>query len=283
MDLSIITVNTNSKNLVLDQIRSVFNGTHGISFEEIISDNGSTDGSVEAIQKEFPQVHIIENKKNIGFGAANNVALTKATGEFILFLNPDMRVMPGSLEKMVQYMREHTDVGIASCRLTDENGATNADAKPRRFPRLLDQLAVTLKIAKIFPGLLNSYLYNDFDPSKEQEVDSVRGSFMLTRRSVIDRLGWAFDPRYFIWFEDVDTCREVKKMGLKVMYVPHVECVDYIGQTFKTQPSVQKQKWFTKSQVTYFKKWEPWYVWMWIALARPVGILLTMVHSRISK
>jgi len=279
MDISIITVNTNDKELILDQIDSAFKAGGDLEMEEIISDNGSTDGSLEEIRKRFVHVQIVENKKNVGFGTANNNALPLTSGEFILFLNPDMRLEPGSLQKLVQYMREHPDVGILSCKLVDEHGNFNQDAKPRRFPKLFDQICIVLKISRVFGSLLRKYAYHDFDPDREQEVDSVRGSFMLTRRSIIDRLGWAFDPRYFIWFEDVDTCREVKRMGYKIMYVPTVSCVDYVGQTFKRQPSTRKQVWFTGSMLKYFKKWEPWYVWIWIALVRPIGIVLVALHS----
>lgn len=283
MDLSIITVNYNDKGKILDQIQSVFDSTTDISFEIIISDNGSTDDSVALIQNRFPDVTIIENGSNLGFGAANNAGLQKAQGEFVLFLNPDMRVESGSLEKLIAYMRAHEDVGILSCKLVDERGNVHPDAKPRRFPGLIDQLAIVLKISQVFPRILNRYLYSNFDPEQEQEVDSVRGSFMLTRKSILDTLGWAFDPRYFIWFEDVDICREMKKAGHNVMYMPMVSCVDYVGQTFKRQPSVQKQKWFTESMVKYFKKWEPWYIWVPIACARPVGIALVWIHSKFSK
>lgn len=283
MHLSIITVNTNGKDKVLDQIESVFAGLDGLEVEEIISDNGSTDGSVEEIRRRFPQVKVIENGKNLGFGAANNRALPLVTSDLVLFLNPDMRVLPGTLKKIVEWMRAHEDVGIVSPKLTDEAGNFVLDAKPRRLPGVFDQVAILLKLPHLFPSILNRYMYQGFDPDKEQEVDSVRGSFMLTRKSILDRLGWGFDPRYFIWFEDVDTCREVAKMGYKVMYSPVISCVDYVGTTFKKQPTFMKQKWFTKSMLQYFQKWEPWYKWMWIALFRPVGLGLAWAKEKITK
>jgi len=282
MDLSIITVNTNGKDKVLDQIQSVIESTKNISFEQIISDNASTDGSIEEIRRRFPNVKIIENKKNLGFGAANNNALPLATSDLILLLNPDMRVLPGTLEKIVEWMHSHQDVGIVSCKLIAESGNFLEDAKPRRFPGVIDQVATLLKVPHVFPSILNRYVYNDFDPEKEQEVETVRGSFMLTRRSIVDKLGWVFDPRYFIWFEDVDTCREVQKMGLKVIYTPIISCVDYVGTTFKKQATLMKQKWFTTSMLQYFQKWEPWYKWIWIALFRPLGIFLAWIKENLS-
>jgi len=123
----------------------------------------------------------------------------------------------------------------------------------------------------------------DFDSEKEQEVPSVRGSFMMMRREVYEKLGWTFDLRYFIWFEDVDTCREVWKLGYKVMYTPVISCTDFIGQSFKKRDTYWKQKNFTKSMLQYFQKWEPWYKWMWIAIARPVGLVLACVNDKVHK
>ncbi len=283
MNLSVITVTWNSANLIREQIKSVMAGCKDISFEEIIVDNASGDNTAEVIKKEPPQVKLIKSDKNLGFAGANNVAAKEAQGEFLLFLNPDMRVSEGSLDTMVEWMKKHPDAGLASCKLVDEFGNLNKDAQPRRFPKLFDQLALILKLPHVFPSILNRYLFKDFNPDVEQEVDSVRGSFMMMRREVYEKLGWAFDPRYFIWFEDVDLCREVKKLGFKVMHTPVISCVDYIGQSFKQRTTLWKQKQFTKSMVTYFKKWEGWYVWIWLVLFRPVGIALAWVGDKVNK
>ncbi len=255
MNLSIITVTRNSANLISEQIKSVWKGCKNVSFEEIIIDNASADKTVEIIEKEFSQVKLLKSDKNLGFAGANNLGAKIAQGEFLLFLNPDMRVAEGSLDIMADWMRAHPDIGLASCKLLDEHGNINKDALPRRFPTVWDQLVIVFKLPHVFPKMLDNYLFKDFNPEMEQEVDSVRGSFMIMRREVYEKLGWAFDPRYFIWFEDVDLCREVKKMGLKVMYTPIISCVDYIGQSFKKANFFWKQKQFIKSMVKYFWKW----------------------------
>jgi hypothetical protein len=252
-------------------------------FEEFVVDNASTDGTADLIAEKHPHVKLIRNQKNFGFGVPNNTAAKLSSGEFLLFLNPDMRVEAGSLDKMVNWMHTHSDVGLASCRLVDENGILNADAQPRRFPGVFDQLAVILKLPHVFPSILDYYMFKCFDADKEQEVDSVRGSFMMMRRDVFEKLGWAFDPRYFIWFEDVDTCREVKRLGYKVMHTPVISCVDYIGQSFNQRTTLWKQKYFTKSMLQYFQKWEPWYKWIWIAIFRPVGIGMAWVNDKLHK
>ena len=272
MDLSVITVTWNSRDLIGEQIRSVFSGCKDILCEEIVVDNGSSDGTVEYVSSEFSNVHVIANKKNMGFGAANNQGVAVAKGEFLLFLNPDMRVDFGSLDVILKWMKDRPNVGIVSPKLVDEKGNLNIDAQPRRLPRVWEQVALILKLPHLFPSIMDGYLMKNFDADKEQEVDSVRGSFMLVRRDIIDKLGFAWDPRYFIWYEDVDICRETKRLGYRVMHTPIITAVDYVGQSFKQRTTLWKQKHFTKSMLTYFQKWEPWYRWMWIALFRPVGI-----------
>lgn len=282
MDLSVITVTWNSAKLIGEQIRSVKAGCTSLSCEEIVVDNGSKDGTVSLIRSEFPEVLVLENTQN-GFATANNMALKQAKGEWLLFLNPDMRVEPGSLDRIVSWMKDHPEVAIVSPKLVDEHGNLNKDATPRRFPRLWEQVALLLKLPHVFPHLLDGYYMTDFDSDREQVVDSVRGSFMLMRRDFVEKLGWAFDPRYFIWYEDVDICREALRQGLKVMYTPSITCVDYVGQSFKQRDTVWKQKNFTKSMLTYWQKWEPWYKWMWIALLRPLAIGMAWVGERVAK
>jgi len=283
MDLSVITVTWNSKDRIGEQIRSVKAGCASISCEEIVIDNASTDGTVDFVKGTFPEVYVIENTENKGFGAANMQGVDIATGRYLLFLNPDMRVEPGSLDRIVAWMNDHPETGIASVKLTDVNGTLNWDAAPRRFPKLWEQLALIIKLPHIFPAMLSRYEMRDFDADKEQEVDSVRGSFMLMRRDIVEKLGWAWDPRYFFWYEDVDICREVKKLGYKVMYTPVITCVDYVGQSFKKRTTLWRQKQFTKSMLVYWQKWEPWYTWMWIWLLRPVGVGLAWISDTLER
>jgi GT2 family glycosyltransferase len=255
MDISVITVTWNAEDFIAEQIKSVRLACKNISYEQFIVDNGSADKTVEVITKNFPEIKLIRNDKNTGFGFPNNQAAKLAQGDFLLFLNPDMKVEEGGLAKMVEWMRKNPEAGIASCKLVKKDGSFNDNAKPRRFPTIWNQLAIAFKIPHFFPAVLDNYLYKNFDPDKEQEVDSVRGSFLLIRKEVYQKLGWAFDPRYFVWFEDVDTCREVKKIGFKVMYVPVMTCVDLVGQSFKRRGFFWKQKLFFSSMFKYFWKW----------------------------
>lgn len=283
MQLSVITVTTNTatyqKDIFRENLASVKLGAGDLQYEHFISDNGSSDETVKIVKTEFPNVKVIENGKNLGFGAANDTAFKQSSGEFVLFLNPDNIVRPGSLKILYEYMLAHPKVGIVGPKLVDQFGKLNKDALPRRFPKLFDQVCILLKIGRVFPSCLKKYLYSDLDFNQKQVVDSVRGSFMFVRRELLDKLGWAFDPRYFIWFDDADLCKEAWTNGYKVVYNPLVESVDYVGQTFRNIPSVQKQKWFTDSMVKYFKKWHPaWQTFIIICL-RPFAILFTWLAN----
>ncbi len=255
MRLSVITVTWNSRDFIVKQVQSVKDAAKNISIEQIIVDNGSTDGTVEVITEKFPEVRMIVNKENAGFGVANNQGVFISKGEYVLFLNPDMVLHPGSLDMFVEWMDNNTGVGVASPRLLDKQGNFNRDTSPRRFPRVWEQLAIVLKLPHLFPGLLDAYRMKGFDSSREQEVDSVQGSCMLVRRELIEKLGYAFDPRYFIWFEDVDLCREAYRLGFTVVYTPVISAIDYSGQSFKKRTTWWKQKQFITSMSVYFRKW----------------------------
>jgi GT2 family glycosyltransferase len=283
IDVSIITVTWNSAEKISDQISSVRLACKKYTFEHFIIDNASTDDTVSLVKKDFPHIQLIENKKNMGFGYPHNQAAAVSRGRYFLLLNPDMRLTPGSIDTLVAWMDKKTDVGIVGPKLVDPDGVIVKEAAPRRFPRVWEHTALLFGFARVFPGVLDGYLMKGFGFDKEQEVDSVRGSFMLMRRTVYNTLGWVFDPRYFIWYEDVDLCREVKKMGMKIVYTPIVSCVDYVGQSFKKRDGFWKKKHFTQSMLVYTKKWYPWYVWIWVALVRPAALLISFVYGKVSR
>ncbi len=257
MDLSIITIVYHpEKEMIADQIRSVVRAAKGLTFEHFIVDNASHDGTAEYIKANFPHIILLQNEVNQGFARPNNRALAQAQAPFILFLNPDMKFLhEGDLKTWLDWMKARSRVGISCCKLVDTAGNINMTATPRRFPYWYEILLILLKLPHIFPQLLSSYLYRDLDFSKEQSVDSVRGSCMLMRRELTDTLGWGFDPRYFFWYEDVDVCREAKRLGYDVVHTPIISCVDYVGQTFKLNNFFWKQTQLIKSVIKYLWKW----------------------------
>lgn len=281
MDLSIITVTWNSASFIKKQLVSVQAAGGGLDFEQIVVDNQSSDKTVEIVSQ-IESVKLIKNLTNQGFATANNQGVAVAKGEFILFLNPDMELtLAGSLKKMIAYLRANPEVGVLSCRLINARGQTSKLVGPRRLPKVWEQIAIILKLPHLWPGLLSKYYCQDLDLNQIQTVDTVRGAFMLVRRELITKLSQAFDTRFYLWFEDVDFCRRVKNLGYQIVYHPAFSCVDSVGQSFEQVDHLARQKQFMASLLVYFKKWEPWYGWIWILFFRPIGLFMTWLYVKL--
>lgn len=259
MDLSLVVVSYNVKDRLQANLASVYNNQTNFSFEVLVVDNNSGDGSAMMVRNGFPQVKLIANSNNLGFARAVNQGIKEAQGDYILLLNPDMKLFPDSLEKIVQAAKANPQAVVLGGQLVDENGKVVFSV--RRFPKLFDQLAIVWKLPHLFPGLINSYLMSAFDYQKSAAVDSARGSFFLINIAAWERISGEakpyFDERYFIWFEEVDFCRRVRQLGGKVYYTPQARVIDYVGQSFKQVERSQKQKYFRASMLQYFSKWHP--------------------------
>jgi len=274
MDLSIVIVSWNVREKLKTNLEVISTSEGGLESEVFVVDNNSEDGSAEMVREKFPWVKLIANAENFGFSKANNQAIKQARGEFILLLNPDMKVMSDTLAKMVAWMRTNNKADAAGCHLVDGEGKTVQQV--RRFPKFLDQLAIALKFPHIWSAVLNRYLRVDFNYSQASVVDSLRGSFFMIRRSTIEKIG-LLDERYFIWFEEVDYCLRIKKAGGQVWYAPSAMCLDYVGQSFKQVARGKKQKYFRDSMLAYFKKWQPTWQYWFLKLAWELGDFISWV------
>lgn len=259
MELSVVIVSWKVKDKLRANLNALFNSQGDFKFEVIVVDNNSEDGTTQMILNEFPQVTLIANNTNRGFAAANNQALALTAGNFILLLNPDMRVFPDTLEKCLGAAKSNSQATVSGCHLVSEQGETVKQV--RRFPKFFDQLLLTLKVPHVFPSVLNHYLWADFDYQKPARVDSIRGAFFLINRALYQKISGhpypLLDERYFIWFEEVDFCREVYRLGGEVWYLPEATCLDYVGASFKQVKRAKTQEYFSASMVSYFAKWEP--------------------------
>lgn len=257
MDLSIIIVSWNVKEKLKDNLRALLASQGNFKFEVFVVDNNSEDDSAAMVRLEFPEIRLIVNAANLGFAQANNQAIRQASGQFILLLNPDMRVNAATLEKILGWAKNNPAATVIGCRLVNEKGQTVKQA--RRFPKFFDQLLVTLKVPHLIPAAVNKYLMADFDYTKAAQVDSIRGAFFLINRESYKKISGLdrplLDERYFIWFEEVDFCREVYKLGGEVWYTPAAECIDYVGASFDQVKLGQKQKYISESMLKYFQKW----------------------------
>lgn len=285
MDLSIVIVSYNVREKLQKNLESIYNSLGDFSFEVFVVDNNSIDNSAEMVEEFFPQVHLIKNDKNLGFSVANNMAIKKASGNFILLLNPDMRLFPETLYNSLAFAQQNSQAVVSSCLLVDSNNKTIKHI--RRFPKIFDQLAVILKLPHIFPKILKSYLYLDFDYNLSQKVDSVRGSFFMINKESYAKLSGQekplLDERYFVWFEEVDFCRQVYKMGGEVWYNPNTFCLDYVGQSFSLLKRGRAQKYFCDSMLKYFQKWHANWQYQTLKFFWPLGKFLTLVFSILKK
>lgn len=281
MDLSIIIVSYNVREKLRKNLETLFASLGNFSFEVFVVDNASIDESAEMIEKSFPQVKLIKNYQNLGFAKANNMAINNSNGDFILLLNPDMQVFPETLIDSLIFAKKNTQAIVSSCLLIDSKNKTIKHI--RRFPKLIDQLAIILKLPHIFPNIVRSYLNLDFDYNFSQKVDSVRGSFFMINKKSYQQISGLrlplLDERYFVWFEEVDFCRQVYKMGGEVWYNPGAFCLDHIGQSFSLLKKGRAQKYFCDSMLKYFKKWHPIWQYYVLKIFWPVGKFLAIFFT----
>ena len=229
--LSIIILNYNTVNLTRDCLASIEKNRNEVPLEIIVSDNGSTDGSIEMIRNGFAWVKLVENGANLGFAAGNNRARKFAKGEYVLFLNTDTIVKKGTLEETLNYMDEHSQVGALSCRLVLADGSLDKDAR-RGFPTPWVALTHFSGLDKLFPNsrLFAKYWYGGVPEDKVQEVEVIQGAYLLSPKKLLDKVGW-FDEAYFLDGEDIDLCWKIREAGKKIVYYPEVSIIHVKGAT----------------------------------------------------
>lgn len=230
--ISIIILNYNTEKLTRDCLNSLKKIEKEASFEVIVADNGSTDGSVEMIKREFPSVKIVENNANLGFAAGNNRARKFARGKYVLFLNTDTIVYPNAIKQTASYLDAHKDVGAITCKVVLANGQLDKDTR-RSFPTpWVSFTHLVLHLDKIFPHskLFSRYWYGYLPENNEAEVDVIQGAFFLSPKNLLDRVGW-FDEDYYLDGEDIDLCWKIRSLGYKIIYYPKVSILHLKGAT----------------------------------------------------
>lgn len=259
MTLSVIIVAWKVKDRLKANLEALFASQTDFNWEVFVVDNNSGDGTAEMVSQAWPQIKLIANQANLGFAKANNQAWREARGDFVLLLNPDMKVFPDTLQNLVNWLKANSQAWVAGGRLLDERNRPITNV--RRWPTLADQLAVVFKLPHLWPGILNKYLCRDFDYSQPAKVDSVRGSFFAVRRSAWETVGY-LDERFFVWFEEVDYCRRVAAAGGEAWYTPAASAIDYVGQSFGQINTRTSQGYFRDSMIKYWRKWQPASAWL---------------------
>lgn len=218
--LDIIIVNWNSGAQVQECILSVAETQHsGFTLNRIVViDNGSTDGSVDQVTFAHLPGTLIRNSENKGFSAACNQGARESTADFLLFLNPDVRLFANSLTIPLTFFVEEKNarVGIAGIQLVDDAGAIQRTCV--RFPAPFQFLGISLGLDRILPGVIPGHFLTEWDHTESREVDQVMGAFFLVRRDLFESLG-GFDERFFVYYEELDFSLRARKQGYSSWYL----------------------------------------------------------------
>lgn len=251
--LSIIIVSYNVEELLKKCIHSLLETVNHIKFEIIVVDNNSSDNTVQMLKNEFPDVIIIENKKNVGFAAANNQGIQISQGEYILLLNPDTLVLPEAINSMLHFMENNKQTGAIGCKILNPDGTLQSSC--RNFPTLPRIFFESIGLHQLFSkiDLFDGYFLQNWDHNKIREVDSVKGACLMTSSDVLSEIGM-LDENFFLFGEEVDLCKRIKQHELKVIFIPDAQIIHYGGQS--TEPIAKEsliQSHIARNQ--FFKKY----------------------------
>lgn len=253
LDLSVVIVNWNTRDLLRDCLRSVYESEGEFTFEIIVVDNCSSDGSAGMVREEFPQVHLMEAETNRGYAWANNLGLRHLEARYYLLLNPDTVVPPHALQEMIAFMDGHPEAGMAGPKLVMADGSLDLACR-RSFPTPENSFYKLFGLSRLFPKSERFGQYNltYLDPDEMAEVDSVVGAFMMVRREVVEEIG-GLDEQYFMYAEDLDWALRAKRRGWKVYYYPQVTVLHYKRQASEQNPQKAQFEFWRAMHIFYHK------------------------------
>jgi GT2 family glycosyltransferase len=252
-ELTISIVNYNSGEYLPALLRSIYSGGITAPFEVILVDNASSDGSLEYVAGSFPQVKIIKNTSNLGFAKAQNMGIKSSSGKFFLMLNPDMTVMPGAINKLLNFMKDHPLAGVVGGKVLNPDGTIQFSGK--KFPTPLTAVFLSLGLHRLWPGnpISREYYMEEKEYDRTKEVDHVMGSFLMARKEVFVKTG-PLDELFFLYCEDVDWCMRAKNTGFKIYYFPEAAVTHQKGGASRKE-SYKATVEHHKSLRYFYKKW----------------------------
>jgi GT2 family glycosyltransferase len=250
MKLSIVILCWNDMKVIPDCLKSIYATTHSTQFEVIVSDNGSTDGSIEFIRRHYPQVQVIENGRNLRFAKANNVGIRASRGEYVLILNPDTIIHTDALDTIVMYADKHPEAGAFGCRVLNADGSYQEPARPFDCLRSEWIIAVYMRWLGRFFDWARADTYEGWAGETERQVDWITGCFMLVRREVLLQIQ-GFDEQFFYYYEDMDLCKRVWDAGYPIVYTPEATITHLKGQS--TNQRLPPVTFALDSQITRYR------------------------------
>jgi len=256
MDLSIFVVSYNTRELTRRCLRSILDSSLRAEYEILVVDNASADGSADMIAQEFPSVRLVRSDVNLGFAAGNNLARRYAQGERFLLLNPDTRVAPDAIERLLAFSIAHPEAGITGGRTTNDDGSLNPwSCRGRPTPWSLLCQATGLTTAFRMHPLFDPQSLGSWQRDSVREVDVVVGCFLMITRQLWDELG-GFDPAFFMYGEETDLCLRARARGFRPMITPDAVLVHHGAASEPSEP--HKLVRLLGAHVTLFRKhWSP--------------------------
>lgn len=255
IDVSVILVSYNTEALLPLTLKALRQASTGLGVQVLIVDNASRDRSAMLIQRDFPECELIVNPVNVGFGRACNQALARARGRYVLLLNTDAFVATDTLEKTLRYMEAHPRCGILGVKLVDQDGRLQPSA--RRFMTPWSLFLKRTGLHRLSPRLAVADEVDGRQAASIRQCDWVPGCYYLVRRQVIDQVG-LFDPRYFLYFEEVDHCLAANRADWDVTYYPHATVRHIGGESARAEgevtPHSQLDALQVESELLYFRK-----------------------------
>jgi len=258
LDLGIVIVNYNTADLLRACLRSLY-ASAGVAFQVVVVDNCSPDNSAQVVRDEFPPARLIVAGENQGYACANNLGLREFMGEpalrprYVMLLNADTELPPTALARMVAFLDEHPEAGVAGPKLVRQDGSLDLACR-RSFPDMTTLIYRRLGLHKLFPDHPRFARYNltFLDPDETTEVDSVVGAFMMLRTEILDQVG-LLDESFFMYGEDLDWAYRIKQAGWKVYYYPAVEVLHYKGESSKQRVFKTTYEFYRAMYVFYQK------------------------------
>lgn len=252
IDYSVIIVSWNAKNYLSECLQSLDKYRFKYNAEIIVVDNASTDGSPSLVQETFPHVKLIINEQNYGFAKGNNIGITQSTGKYLFLINSDVIVKDVCIEKMIEYMDDHPDIGILGPKILDKFGKTQRSCM--EFPSLWNTFYSAFGLHNIFGKLqfFRGEMMTYWPHNTIRPVDVINGCFWMVRKEALDKVG-LLDEHFFIYSEDKDWCKRFHETGWGVVFYPEAEAIHYGGASSSNAPirfDVEMQK----ANLQYWKK-----------------------------
>lgn len=237
MDVSIILVNYNTKDLTCNCIKSIYDQTTGLDFEIFVVDNNSHDDSVKMIEQKFPQVKLIKNTENKGFGVANNIAIQQSKAKYIFCLNTDTLLIENSIKKFFDFMEESANQSVGACGGYLYNGNNEFVNSYGPLPNFYNSSSLYTIANKLKKKLKLTKIHKNFQ--EIFNVDFITGADLFLRKSVLDEIGY-FNEAFFMYAEDSDLCYRIKKSKRQLKILPYVHIIHLEGQSSNTNFMLKK-------------------------------------------